>query len=179
MKSLKTKQLLWLAGAAASLFILNNIMLGFIIPRLPGGSSTGISSMFVLTLISLYFKRFGNIPIIYLFYGLFGLISHLLAGDSMYLLAILFLVLSALVYDLLLYFGKYHVLANLYALPVFIVIENIAMQVLGYIGSGHWNFPKMDGFLMNLVYGFAGIGIAFIVHRIFERKKKIKLAGNI
>jgi len=66
MSNLKRKTVLIL-GASVGLFLLNNILLGAIVPRLPGGSATGITTLFVITWLSLKLKQFGVIPVVFFF----------------------------------------------------------------------------------------------------------------
>jgi len=85
MNTQKRNKILLVLGATIGLFLLNNILLGAIVPRLPGGSATGITTMFVITLLSLKLKQFGVIPVVFFIYGLIGLPSHLII-DPLFIL---------------------------------------------------------------------------------------------
>lgn len=164
----ETKKYLLVFGAAIGLFVLNNILLGFIVPKLPGGSATGITSMLVITWLSLTLRKFGHIPVIYLIYGLIGLPSHLAVGDKMYLVAISLLVLSALIYDWVLYLKRYRIIAHIFAYPLFVILVNSSYQFLNFLNTGDWTFPDLKAFLLSFPFGYAGILLGYLLSRKFS-----------
>jgi len=169
----KRKEYLIVFGAAIALFVLNNILLGFIVPKLPGGSATGITSMFVVTWLSLTFRKFGHIPVIYLIYGLIGLPSHLAVGDKMYLVAILLLVLSALIYDWVLYLNHYRIPAYIFAYPLLVILVNSLYQFLNFLNAGDWTFPDLKAFLLSFPFGYAGILLGYLLSGKFSKTEKL------
>lgn len=154
------------AGTAIGLFFLNNILLGAIVPRLPGGSATGITTMFVITWLSLKLKQFGVIPIVFFIYGLIGLPSHLAVGDNAYFLAILFLVVSTLVFDLLLKLNKYKISSYFWAFPVLAILVKLSTLYFLFLNSGKWELPDLKDFGIDLLPGYAGIAIGCLTSKI-------------
>jgi len=96
----------FIIATAVSLFVLNNIILGAIVTRLPGGSAAGITTMFAITLASLVSRKPWAAVITYAIYGLIGLPSHLWAGDWHYLASISLVVAAGLAFDLAVLVGK-------------------------------------------------------------------------
>jgi hypothetical protein len=164
MLSFKEKPYLFILGASIILFILNNIILGSIIPRLPGGSAFGITTMFTITFISLTIRRFGYIPIVYSIYGSLGIPSHLLMGDWSYLLLIILLVVSAAIFDWFLYKYNYRLLSFFIAFPFFIVLTNIMNFAFVYLIKRENPILdiKIQTFTLSLLLGYLGIVLAYL-----------------
>ena len=171
MKRFLHNKILQAFTIAVGLFLVNNILLGAFVPRLPGGSATGITTMLAISWIGFHFKRPGLIPLVYLIYGLFGLPSHFFAGDNYYFTGILLLVLPALVFDIFLYFGQYKIVSFIVIFPLFVVCVKFSTQYFFYLKSGEWNFPAWKDGLLSLLFGYAGILFGFLIHRYLVKSK--------
>lgn len=172
MKNKKRNNILIVLGTTFGLFLLNNILLGFIVPKLPGGSATGITTMFVITWLSLKLKQFGVIPVVFLIYGLIGLPSHLAVGDNAYVLAILLLVIPTLIYDWILHLKQYKFFAYLWVFPILVALVKFSTQFLYFINSSNWQFPNFEDYFMALLLGYTGIIAGYSVFKIQENKKR-------
>jgi len=165
-----TKNTIFLVfGTAVGLFTINNIFLGFLVPRLPGGSATGITSMLAITWLSLTLRRFGYIPVIYLIYGLIGLTSHMLVGDKMYLVVILLLTLSALIYDWVLSLKQYKITVYIFAFPLLVILVNASYQILNFLNTGDWTLPDFKGVFLSVPFGYAGILLGYLLSKKFPK----------
>lgn len=173
MFSLKNKQYLFVFGASVILFITNNIIFGRIIPRLPGGSAFGITTMFTITLVSFILKRFGCIPIMYFTYSLIGIPSHLIANDWSYLVLVLLLVVSAFIFDWLLYKKNYQISSYYIALPIFMVLTKVMNFIFVYFFKGERPIIelKIETMILSLVLGYIGITLAYILIKNQSYKK--------
>lgn len=178
---MKKQQVLFIIISALALFIVNNFILGAVVPRLPGGSSNGITTMFFVTFVSLILKRFGGIPILYLVYGCVGLPSHLLAGDWFYLVIVLLLILSSVLFDWLLKIQRYRIKAYVLSFPVFAVLMQVIYVAHSHLISGYQiNFSSsVYTVLMSLLLGYSGMILAFIFHRRFAKSKLIEQIVSI
>lgn len=172
MYSKEKEKLFFTVIAAILLFLINNIFLGSIVPRMPGGSATGITTMFVITFLGLLVRQVGFIPLLYLIYGLIGLTSHLLKGDLLYLLIIILMVITALIYDWLLCLNGYRFKAQIFLFPVFFVMTQASSIGISFILKGEeaiYNF-QFNIIAIALLLGYLGIIIAFICFKIMGSK---------
>jgi len=170
MKNQKRNNILLVLGSTVGLFLLNNILLGAIVPRLPGGSAIGITTMFVITWLSLKLKQFGVIPVVFLIYSLIGLPSHLAAGDTSYFFAIVLLVGSAIVFDILLNIKQYQLSGYVLAFPLLALMIKFSGQYLYFLDSGEWDFPNLQDLLFASLLGYTGIGIGYTIYQIQQTK---------
>lgn len=159
--------------ASVVLFLINNILLGRFIPTMPGGSTTGITTMFVITLLGFVAKSKGYIPLLYLIYGAIGLISHLLVGDWMYLISIALVVLSAAIYDWLLNVGKYVLRVHLLAFPLFYFLSQLNSIVFFYLSNPlQFTFQfHFTSIVYALLLGYSGLLIAFVSYKYTKLNK--------
>lgn len=178
---MKKQQVLFVIISALALFIVNNLLLGAVVPRLPGGSSCGVTTMFFVTFVSLILKRFGGIPILYLVYGCVGLPSHLLTGDWLYLAIVVLLILSSILFDWLLKIQRYRIRAYVLSFPVFAVLIQVIYVAHSHFINGYQiNFSSsVYTVLMSLLLGYAGMILAFIFHRRFAKYKFIQQIESI
>jgi hypothetical protein len=171
MKKFLRNKILLAFTVAIGLFLVNNILLGAFVPRMPGGSDTGLTTMLAISWISLHLKKPGIIPFIYLIYGLIGLPSHLAVGDSYYFAGILLLVLSAAVFDILLYFGRYKIASYILIFPLFVASTKFTTQYFFYLKSDEWAFPDLKDSLLSLLFGYGGIFFGYLIHNYLVKTK--------
>lgn len=170
---MRKQQVLLVIISAVALFALNNLVLGAVVPRLPGGSSSGITTMFFVTLVSIIIKRLGGIPILYLVYGCIGLPSHLLAGDWNYIIVIFLLVLSSILFDCLLSIQSYSIKAYVLCLPAFVILMQMVYPVYIFIVDEH-NFifnPDAYTIIKSLLLAYSGMILAVIFYKQFAKNK--------
>lgn len=161
-------------GAAIALFILNNILLGTVVPRMPGGSASGITTMFVVTLVSLFTRRIESTPLVYLAYGLIGLPSHIAHGDWAYFTILLSLLIPATVFSLILHRLHYRPLAYFAAFPVHrLLIQGISSGLM-YFFYGQNPIAHMDAltFALSFLSGYGGITAAVICFSLLSRRQR-------
>jgi hypothetical protein len=170
------RQYLFIIASAAALFVLNNLILGAVVPRLPGGSSNGITTMFVVTFVSLTIKRIDCIPLIYFIYALIGLPSHLFIGDWLYLVSILLLLVSAVIFNWLLNKLDYRITSYIIALPVFVIVLQAVNLIYLYFVNGQNPILHIDIYsvFLSLLMGYGGILTAFVFFNFMRSKRFIQ-----
>jgi hypothetical protein len=168
------KKLVFTVIVAFVLFFTNNILLGSIVPRMPGGSATGITTMFFITCLGLIVRQIGYIPLLFLIYGLIGLPSHLFIGDWLYLLIIFLMILCALIYDWILSMLKYSLKGHLTAFPLFFILTQICSMGM----SNSFLNIEYNIIVYSLLLGYSGILLAFACYRIFSGKIKFFNIGS-
>ncbi len=156
--------------AAIGLFLLNNVILAAIVPSIPGGMATGITTIFVLALLALTTRVFGTVSIIYLISGLLGVFSQLPAGSQLELPGVFLLVFAGFTLDWVLYLNKYHIISLVIAYPLFSLLVNLFFMAYSY----HVNHqpPAFDttDFIFSLLLGYAGIILAHAIYRKWRTK---------
>jgi len=170
----RNKKLVFTVIVAFILFFVNNILLGSIVPRMPGGSATGITTMFAVTCLGLIVRQPGYIPLLFFVYGLIGLPSHLFIGDWLYLLIIFLMILCALIYDWILSMLKYSLKAHLVAFPLFFIMTQICSMGMSGSFNGkelHLNI-EYNTIVNSLLLGYSGIFLAYACSRTFRGKIK-------
>ncbi len=176
MNILTKNQFIFIILSAAALFLLNNILLGSIIPRMPGGSALGITTIFMIALASLLIKRFGCITLIYLVYGFIGLPSHLWQGDVNYLSIIFLLIVSAIVFDAILYFNKYRISSYIISLPIFALIMQLAHAIFAYFAENKIVALDWKSTILSIMIGYLAITLAYLIHeKIADKLKRYDL----
>jgi hypothetical protein len=165
MTGLNKNQYRFVIIAAVVLFIINNIILGSIVPKLPGGSAFGITTMFTLVFVSLTVKKSGSVPIIYIVYGFIGAVSHLSVGDWMYVLFITALVLSAAGFAWFLNKFNYRLWTYFTGLPFFIIITRILNFAIIYFVKDQTAVPdtNIQTLALALLMGYSGIVLGYLV----------------
>ncbi len=158
--------------AALALFILNNFILGAIVPRLPGGSATGITAAFIVTFSVLKTQRFGVISVIFSIYGLIGIPSHLATGDFYYLWIVLSLVVSALAFDVVVFFSKFQKWGLILGYLIFVFGLNFINAGLQFFIKNQHPMFDLKNTGLGLFLGFSGMLLAYLVHLKFRFKKK-------
>lgn len=171
MKKYLTNKLFLSITVAVGLFLVNNILLGAVVPRLPGGSATGVTTMLAIAWISLHLKKPGIIPFIFIVYGLIGLPSHLAMGDKYYFAGILLLVFPALIFDILLYFNQYSIVSYIFIFPLFVVCVKFSTQYFFYVKSGEWAYPGLKDMFLSLLFGYVGLLMGFLIQKNFAKTK--------
>jgi hypothetical protein len=133
---------------------------------MPGGSASGITTMFTVTFVSLAIKRIWSMPMVYGIYGIIGLISHLLVGDWLYMPMILSVVMLSLFYNWIVHKYHYSIAAYLILLPLYVII----LQYLNFIFFYLVNNQKAE-FIINpnsvflsALFGCTGIILAYLCY---------------
>ncbi len=67
-------------------------------------------------------ERLGGIPILYLVYGCIGLTSHLLMGDWPYVVIVMLLIMSSILFDWMLQIQGYSIKAYALSFSVFEIL---------------------------------------------------------
>ena len=160
----KKQQLIFIISISIVLFIVNNIILGSVIPRLPGGSATGITTMFSVTFVSLVIKRIWCIPMVYFIYGSIGLISHLMVGDWLYLYAILAIILISAIYNWMIHRYDYNIVTYIVIFPVFMILLQYLYIAILHLAKNQDLAMNIDlySIFLSLLYGYGGIILAYI-----------------
>ncbi len=156
------QRLLFVLCIAVSLFLLNNILLGSIVPRLPGGSSYGTTTMFAATVVGMALQKSGHIPIMFLVYGLLGLPSHLFVGDRLYPVSMLLWIFCAVIFDQLVKRQGYSFRGYLISFPFFALLYRLIHFAYLYLVGVADPFAtfRISTEGMALVLGYAGIAAA-------------------
>jgi hypothetical protein len=169
MSELKSsqKQLLFLIIGSIGLFILNNFVLGAYVSRYLGGSDAGLTSMVFITFAVLSVRKQGAIPLVYATYGAIGAVSHLMAGDTGYLLAIALLAGCGFVFNWFLHKRDYAPVAFVVAFPVFVILLRASIPAArSIIGAA---FPSWNQLLgktaLTVVLGYLGMLAGFVAYK--------------
>jgi len=173
IKQQKRHQLFLIIVATMILFILNNIILGSVIPRMPGGSATGVTTMFIVTFVSLTIKKNWCIPMVYFIYGSIGLISHLLIDDWFYLFIILSITVISVIFNWVIHWYKYNITAYIIFFPVFVIILQFVNSGLLYIAKGQNLVMNLHATVLAIIFGYAGIMLAYISFKKLNDHKLI------
>jgi hypothetical protein len=169
MSELKSspKRILFLIVGSIGLFFLNNFVLGAYVSRYLGGSDAGLTSMAFITFAVLSVRKKGAIPLVYATYGAIGAVSHLLAGDTGYLLTIALLADCGFVFNWFLHQRGYAPGAFIVAFPIFVILLRASVPAArSIIGAA---FPSWNQLLgktaLTVVLGYLGMLAGFVVYK--------------
>jgi len=111
----------WLiVGSALVLFIVNNIFLSIFLSKLPGGSAAGITTIYVISLVSLVIRKFKSVTMIFIIYGSIGILSHIMVGDWIYIPKVAIVIMIAALFDFLLHESSYRATSFFFGFAIFV-----------------------------------------------------------
>lgn len=180
--SFTTKELIFLALAAALLFVLNFSIGAVVIAvtniPLTSGFVTGITNMIVVTVVVMLLKRPGAATILCFIYSLIALPTPMAGGPPGFIWKVPLLTFGAFLFDLALLFIKNRKLAIIIGLPIMTVITNL-LYVLTFYLLGMPEYKKMLAFLPLLcvsfvLLGYLGMWIGFMIYNRIRHKKIVQ-----
>ncbi|WP_370574550.1 hypothetical protein [Methanomethylovorans sp.] len=164
----------WLIVASAvALFIVNNIFLSVFLSKMPGGSAAGITTIYVISLMSLIIRKFKVVTLIFIIYGSIGLLSHILVGDWIYIPKVAIVIMIAALFDILLHKGSYRAPSFIFGFALFIVLLNATDYGLSYLLENFVKTVNIKDMILSLAYGYAGIIFAFATYELIRNKRII------
>ncbi len=164
---------------AALLFVFNfTLGAGIIaVTGIPGGSAliTGITNLIVITFVALTLKRVGSLTLLYFVYGIIALPTHMAGGPPGFIWKIPLLVISAFLFEILLYFSNYKKIGFIIGLPIF-TIFGFGTYLLTYWLLGMPEFEKLSTtlhiiFIMFTILGYIGMWLGFILYNRLKNKR--------
>ena len=165
----------WLiVGSALVLFIVNNIFLSVFLSRMPGGSAAGITTIYVISLVSLVIRKFKVITIVFIIYGFIGILSHIMVGDWIYIPKVVIVIMIATLFDFLLHESGYRATSFIFGFVVFVFLLTITDYGFSYLFENFTRTINIKDIILSLAYGYAGIIFAFATYELIRNKRIIK-----
>ncbi|WP_410509418.1 hypothetical protein RSJ42_04115 [Methanosarcina hadiensis] len=164
-----SKENWFITGSAVVLFIVNNIFLGAFLSKMPGGSAAGITTIYVISLVSLVIRKFKSVTMVYMVYGCIGILSHLMVGDWIYIPKVAVVIIIAVIFDFFLHESSYRITSFIFGFALFVFLLNLADYGLSYL-FGYFTKPvNIKDMILSLVCGYAGIICAFATYNHLQK----------
>ena len=169
-----SKEYCFIIGSALVLFIVNNIFLTVFLSKIPGGSAAGITTIYVISLVSLVIRKFKSITMIFIVYGSIGILSHIMVGDWIYIPKVIIVIIIAALFDFFLHRSSYRATSFILGLALFIFILNITEYGFSYFFENFVNSMNIKDVFLSLASGYAGMILAFATYELIRNKRIIK-----
>jgi hypothetical protein len=168
----------WLiVGSALVLFIMNNVFLSIFLSKMPGGSAAGITTVYVISLVSLVIRKSNSITMVFIIYGSIGILSHIMVGDWMYIPKVAIVIMIAALFDFLLHESNYRATSFFFGFAMFVFLLNLANYGFLYLFDNFAKPMNINDIILSLTYGYAGIIFAFATYELI-RHKRISIEMN-
>lgn len=159
-----SKENWFIAGSAVVLFIVNNIFLSTFLSKMPGGSATGITTIYVISLVSLVIRKFKSVTMVYMVYGSIGILSHIMVGDWIYIPKVAIVIIIAAIFDFSLHESSYRITSFIFGFALFVFLLNLADYGFSYIIGNFAKPVDIKDIIISLACGYAGIICAFATY---------------
>ncbi|MPM42555.1 hypothetical protein SDC9_89221 [bioreactor metagenome] len=164
----------WLIVVSALvLFIVNNIFLSIFLSKMPGGSAAGITTIYVISLVSLVLRKFKSITMIFIIYGSIGILSHIMVEDWIYIPKAAIVIMIAAAFDFILYKNNYRATSFIFGFAIFIFLLNITEYSFSYLFEDFAKPMNIKNILLSLAHGYIGIIFAFATYELIKNKRII------
>jgi hypothetical protein len=168
----------WLiVGSALVLFIVNNVFLSIFLSKMPGGSAAGITTVYVISLVSLVIRKFKSVTMVFIIYGSIGILSHIMVGDWIYIPKVAIVIMIAALFDFLLHESSYRATSFIFGFAIFVFLLNVTDYGFSYLFENFAKPMNIKDVILSLAYGYAGIIFAFATYELI-RNKRISIEIN-
>lgn len=172
-KEMLSKEEWFIVGSALLLFIVNNIFLSIFLSKMPGGSAAGITTIYVISLVSLVIRKFKSVTMVFIIYGSIGILSHIMAGDWIYIPKVAIVIMIAALFDFLLYESSYRATSFIFGFAIFVFLLNVADYGFSYLFENFAKTIHVKDIILSLASGYAGIIFAFATYELIRNKRII------
>jgi hypothetical protein len=164
----------WLIVVSALvLFIVNNVFLSILLSKMPGGSAAGITTIYVISLVSLVIRKFKSITMVFIIYGSIGILSHIMVGDWIYIPKVAIVIMIAALFDFILHKNSYRATSFIFGFAIFIFLLNISDYSFSYLFEDFAKPMNIKDMILSLAYGYIGIIFAFATYELIKNKRII------
>lgn len=177
----KTKELIFIALMAAALFVVNLLVGSGIIAATgivgASGFVTGLTNLIFITFTALVLKRFWSLTLLYLIYGILAIPTPMAGGPPGFFWKIIPLIITAFIFEVVVYFFHYKKRGFVIALPAFVIL-GISAYILTYWALGMPELEKVIAVwpIMIIAFvplGYLGIWLGFVIYNRIKNKRVI------
>lgn len=168
-----SKENWFITGSAVVLFIVNNIFLGAFLSKMPGGSAAGITTIYVISLVSLVIRKFKSVTMVYMIYGSIGILSHIMVGDWIYIPKVAIVIIIAAIFDFFLHENSYRITSFIFGFALFVFLLNLADYGFSYMIGNFAKPVEIKDIIISLACGYAGIICAFATYELIRDRRII------
>ena len=159
--------------SALVLFIVNNVFLSIFLSKMPGGSAAGITTIYVISVVSLVIRKFRSITLVFIIYGSIGILSHIMVEDWIYIPKVAIVIMIAALFDFILHKKSYGATSFIFGFAIFVFLLNVTEYSFSYLFEDFAKPMNIKDIILSLAYGYIGIMFAFATYELIKNKRII------